>query len=250
VGESNEDAARRELLEETGVEGVKFCLLDADSVHNEFYGDLLIVTYKMEKVGGQEEAGDDAEEVRYHSLDALPHLPFTSNRKAIEACRRMYRESWAIRDSFILLHTTQEESMLSDQLVGLIEKNAKKIAGLWLAEVRRAEATWSYRKIDPEILLGRVTASLAQFGCWLKGEVSAEEFRTFYQLLAQERKQQGFEIHEILAALSLLKKHVWNFARSHGIWDELIDMYRVLELNRRMAAFFDKAMVYTARGYK
>ena len=60
----------------------------------------------------------------------------------------------------------------------------------------------------------------------------------------------GFAVHEVLSSLTLLKKHVWSYAWNHGVWEKPIDVYRVLELNRRIAAFFDKAMYHTARGFE
>jgi len=62
TGESIEDAALRELKEETGVEGRIVQLLDVGSHVNPLYGELLIVTFEVEKAGGCEQAGDDASE--------------------------------------------------------------------------------------------------------------------------------------------------------------------------------------------
>lgn len=48
-------------------------LLDADSYDSAFYGDLLIVTFELEKLSGEEQAGDDAEAVAYYPLGDAPH---------------------------------------------------------------------------------------------------------------------------------------------------------------------------------
>ena len=249
LGETIADAARRELKEETGVEALVLRLLDADSVESDFYGDLLIVTYEMQRVGGHEQAGDDAEEVRYFPLDATPPLAFSSNRQALETCLVAHQEGWDIHDSFVTLGANQDKAMLSDELVALIEARADEIAALWLVDARRNPATSSYHTVHPDQLLERGTSAIAQFGRWLKGSTSLVEVKSFYELLAQERRRQGFAVHEVLSAIALLKKHVWTFARSRGMWERPIDMYRVLELNRRMAEFFDRAMVYTARSF-
>ena len=74
--------------------------------------------------------------------------------------------------------------------------------------------------------------------------------RGFYRALGQERKGQGFALSEVLSSLSLLKKHVWTYARTQGLWEKPIEMYRALELNRRIAVFFDKATYHTACGFE
>ncbi|HQO62358.1 MAG TPA: NUDIX hydrolase, partial [Syntrophorhabdus sp.] len=71
MGESIEDAALRELHEETGVEGRIIQLVDVCSETNKFYGELLIVTFEVEKMGGKEQAGDDALDCRYFPIKNL-----------------------------------------------------------------------------------------------------------------------------------------------------------------------------------
>jgi hypothetical protein len=48
----------------------------------------------------------------------------------------------------------------------------------------------------------------------------------------------------------LLRKNIWSFARRQGILERPIDVYRVLELDRRLVLFFDRAMYHTLRGFE
>ena len=250
MGETIAGAARRELREETGVEALVLRLVDADSFESGHYGDLLIVTFEMQKVGGEERAGDDAEEVRYYPIKEPPPLAFSSNESALRACAAGHEDAWAIEDSFSALHSDEDTSLLSDALVAVIEERADEIARLWLMEVRTNPTTISYRKVHPDQLVERATAALTQFGRWLKGDEAANEVKIFYRQLARERKEQGFAVHELLSSLMLLKRQLWTFAHSLGMWERPIDMYRVLELSRRVAAFFDKALYHAARGFE
>jgi hypothetical protein len=53
----------------------------------------------------------------------------------------------------------------------------------------------------------------------------------------------------MLSAIMLLKKQIWNFALSQGVWESPVEMYRIMELQSRFAVFFDKAMYNSSRGY-
>ncbi len=65
-----------------------------------------------------------------------------------------------------------------------------------------------------------------------------------------ERSGQGFSAHELISSLTLLKKHVWTYTRTRGVWQRPIDVYRVLELNRRIALFFDRAIYHATLGFE
>ena len=84
-GESIEEAALRELREESGVEGRILGLLDVCSDQTGTYGEVVVVTFRAEKVGGLEAAGDDACEVGYFPLRPhQPQLAFSSQEKALK----------------------------------------------------------------------------------------------------------------------------------------------------------------------
>jgi len=250
LGETIAEAALRELREEAGVAGRVLTLIDSDSFHSDFYGDLLIVTFEIEKIGGSESPGDDAEAVRYFPIGQHPPLAFSSNEKALRLCVAAHLETWEIQDSFETLERDEDKLMLSDDLVALVEDRADEVAQRWVADVQSNRTTRSYRSMDGAKLLRRATLAISQLGRWLKGDAQSDELKAFYQAVAHERRGQGLRLHELLSAVALLKKHVWDSARSRGVGRRTIDMYRLLELNRRVAVFFDKATYHAARGFE
>ena len=89
-GEHPADGARREVLEETGL------VIEPTEVVG-FYMDVygpedeptLNICYLARVVGGEEEAGSDAEGMEWFPLDALPErIAFRWEREALEAVRR------------------------------------------------------------------------------------------------------------------------------------------------------------------
>ncbi len=255
TGESIESAALRELREESGIKGKIISLVDVDSVTSRYYGDLTFITFEVEQIGGKPEAGDDATHVKYFPIDRLPVLPFKSNVKAIKAYIKSKVDYWAIVDSFNLARDEDEfeqkkKHFLSDQLIDVIENNADLIAEKWVKDVYTKRSTLSYRKLDKEEVLNRGRKVIIQFGHWLKGIFSDKDNRDFYIEMGVRRKNEGFKSSEVISALSLIRKNIWEFALSQGMWNKTIDIYISLELERRMMLFFDKAAFYLTRGYE
>lgn len=255
IGESIQQACLRELEEETGIIGQISGLVDADSTPNYFYGDLIFHTFEVEQIGGTMQAGDDALEVKYFPIHETPELAFTSNTKALEVFIKSKAEYWAIIDSFKqsiagLEGAAYKHNFLSDVLVEMIENNAATIAVRWMDDIRTNPSTPSYKEFDHATLFKRINTVLSQFEEWLGGHYDHQEMRDFYFNLGKRRKEAGINMSEVLSALSLSRKHIWEFALSQNLWVKTIDIYRTLELNRRVVIFFDKAAYYVAKGYE
>ncbi len=255
AGESIEDAALRELEEETGVQGSIVSLIHLDSAANYYYGDLLFTTFEVEATGGKLSRGGDADDVKYFPLDRIPKLAFSSNKKAIKAFIRNKSDAWAILDSFSLAMADdrtgkKKKNLLSDRLIDVIEKNAERIAGIWLDDVTTNRSTAGYHPVNRQDLFQKAYTIISQFGRWLGGFYRDEDIRNFYMELGRERNRAGFKLSEVLSTLSLLKKDIWEFALSRGMWQKTLDIYMALELDRRIVVFFDKAAFYTTKGYE
>jgi ADP-ribose pyrophosphatase YjhB (NUDIX family) len=254
-GESVEDAVLRELEEETGVKANITSLVHVDSIVDYYYGDLLFLTFEVEQTGGVLKPGDDSVAVEYVPLESLPPLAFSANNRAVRAYMKSKSEYWAIVDSFSNATAAdqsmaEQKTLLSNRLIETVERNAEQIARLWIQDVTGNRSTPSYSTFDKARLYRRVHSILSQFDKWLGGYYSDEDIRDFYMSLGRERRKEGFKLSEVLSALSLARKHIWEFALARGMWQKAIDIYMTLELDRRIMIFFDKASFYTAQGYE
>jgi len=249
LGETIAEAALRELEEEAGIEGRVVQLLDVDSYPSDFYDDLLIVSFEVEMIAGTAHPGDDADEVGWFRHDRLPELAFPANDNAVRAYLRLHWEEWRIKDSFNRLSEESEGMLLSDGLVGFVREHAAEIVSAWLADVRTNPSTPCYANFEADYLIPRVTGALSQLGRWLAGARADGEIKDFFATLGREREKDGCALHEVVSSLTLLKMHIWTFARDRRVWERPVDVYRVLELNRRLGAFFDKAVYHATRGY-
>jgi hypothetical protein len=176
-------------------------------------------------------------------------LAFAPNESAIAACVSLHRAEWAIQDSFQELQSDLGHDMLSDSLVRTISDHAEDIASTWAKDVHENPTTLSYRPVDRRILEEKATAALHQFSRWLAGLEADEEIRAFYKAVGGQRRGQGIELCDLISSLMLLRKHIWQFNRSKGMGNDLMEVYRVMELDRRIIQFYDKAMYQLVRGY-
>lgn len=254
IGESIADAALRELKEETGIQGRIVHLQDVDSNANYFYGDLLFLTFEVEQIGGEPIAGDDAAEVKFFPIERLPDLAFPANTKALQSFVEDKKDYWAIIDSFSL--ATEEEQflemkkqLLSDKLIELIEKHSEHIARLWVEDVLSNKSTPTFHRFNKNALFRRSNLVISHFGQWLEGLYDGQDIVIYYTNMGRERRLEGFRIGELVSALSLTKKHIWEFALSRENWTKTIDIYMILEFAKRISLFFDRAVYYMAQGY-
>lgn len=255
TGESIESAALRELKEETGIKGRIIDFVCADSIFNDFYGDLIFITYEIEWVKSKLVAGDDAEEVSFFPLGKIPPLAFESNSKAVNRYIFSKEEYWSIVDSFSLSMGKEtfrkiKGDYLSNKLIDIIEKNADIISNRWMMDVKNNPSMPAYANADPESSYERVLVFIGQFGKWLGGVFEDDDVREYYVKLGKKRRKENFQLSEVLSAISLTRKYIWEFALAQRMWNKTIDIYMTLELDRRMMLFFDKASYYVAKGYE
>lgn len=90
LGETPEEAALREMEEESGVTGEIMDLIGVFYELSEVWGDLLVITYLVKVTGGELRAGDDADDVRLFSKEEIPRFRFMSFRRTWEQAKTMF----------------------------------------------------------------------------------------------------------------------------------------------------------------
>jgi ADP-ribose pyrophosphatase YjhB (NUDIX family) len=255
AGESIEDAALRELEEETGIKGKILRLLDVDSYKSRFYGDLLFLTFVVEQTGGKLSAGDDSAKAQFWPMDKIPPLAFRPNKRALTTYIKSKKDYWSILDSIERTHGNSQEpeiskNALTRRLVNIIVKNKEDIIYNWIEDVAKNNSTVEYHKFDPKKLFNICDKIGSQIVLWLEGLYDINHLKTFYIKLGRERRKENFRLSDTLSALSLIRKHIWEIGiHQHG-WRRNIDLYMTFEMQRRMTVFFDLATFYLSRGYE
>ncbi len=255
AGESIEDAALRELEEETGIKGKILRLLDADSYKSRFYGDLLFLTFVVEQTGGKLVAGDDSCNAQFWPMDKTPLLAFRPNRRALATYIKSKRDYWAILDSIEHADKNSQKPVvakndLTRRIVNILVKNKDDIIYSWIEDVAISKSTAGYHKFDRKNLFNICEKIISQIIRWLGGLYDFAHLKAFYIKLGRERRKEGFKLSETLSALSLIRKHIWGISIHQDGWRKSIDLYMTFEMQRRMTIFFDLATFYLTQGYE
>ncbi len=255
AGESIEDAALRELEEETGIKGRILRLLDVDSYKSRFYGDLLFLTFVVEQTGGKLAAGDDSAQAEFYPVEQIPHLAFPPNRRALAAYINSKKDYWSILDSIEhadknSLNPVVAKNALTSRLVNIIVQNKENIIYNWIEDVTNSDSTAEYHRYDRKKLFNICDRIISQIILWLGGLYDIKHLKIFHIKLGRERRKERFKLSETLSALSLIRKHIWAIGIHQDGWGKSIDLYMTFEMQRRMTIFFDLATFYLTQGYE
>lgn len=256
-GEEVREAALRELEEEAGITGEIVRLIDVDTIDNYFYGSLAIVTYEVKMTGGQVRPGDDASDAKYFPIKNLPELAWSSNTKAIQIYQELFRDTWAMLDSFrelypeihsfdSLVNTShQQKHLLSNILITILKSDYIEIS-----------ETWSHDVIEKIPSLQKYIGALMQTNkqilfsiqLHLQGDITKDNFKEFIDT-GRELKKMQLPLPELITAMALSRKSIWMHVLMKKILASPLEIYTTLELNNRIIFIYDKILYSLAKGY-
>lgn len=257
AGEEVREAALRELREETGLEGEIIRLVDVDTVDDSYYGSMAIITYEVRRTGGKITAGDDAAEARYVPIGELPPLAWEANRRAVDRYLALYRDAWAMTDSYRHLFSDMEEAaipaigpheeraFLSDVLVRTIDRYQDEIAGHWRDDVTRIVPD-----VAPQVkLISRLhTRALKEVKNLLRGKGDLFDAGYFLKV-GRNLRDRGIPLPAILGTMALSRKAIWTQVMKHRVLGSPLQIYTTLELNNRIIFLYDRMDYCLAAGW-
>lgn len=140
--------------------------------------------------------------------------------------------------------------MLTRKIVALIEANAGELARDIEQKLLSHPTTRSYRNIDQNVLHQWIYDVCSRFGYWLSEDNEKGEVREHYRNLGRDRFNQGFELPEVISALYITKRRLWEFIAAGREADATLDLNQIVETSLLLVRFFDHAVLYVTRGYE
>jgi len=257
AGEAMRDAAVRELKEEAGVQGEAVRLIDVDTVENYFYGSLAIVTYEVRITAGTVSPGDDAVDARYYPIMDFPELAWPSNEKAIKIYMDLNRDIWAMLDSYRQLYpevnsmdmlsqvTGGQKQFLSNVLGRMLNRYDREMSLKWKNEVNNKIPRLK-KYLDLLIPINEKILSAVQNH--LQGMDIKTVLSDFVDI-GQELKNQRLPLPELITALALSRKLIWELVIDNSILVSPLEIYTALELNNRIIFLYDRFIYSLSKGY-
>jgi 8-oxo-dGTP diphosphatase len=257
AGEAMRDAAIRELKEEAGVQGEAVRLIDVDTVENYFYGSLAIVTYEVRITAGTVSPGDDAADARYYPIIELPELAWPSNEKAIKIYMDLNRDIWAMLDSYRQLYPEVNSMDMLSQVTGGQKQFLSNVVGRMLSRYDREmslkwkdEVNYKIPKLKKylDLLIPINEKMLSAVQNHLQGMDIKPVLFDFIDT-GQELKKQRLPLPELITALALSRKLIWELVIDHSILASPLEIYTALELNNRIIFLYDRFIYSLSKGY-
>jgi len=139
--------------------------------------------------------------------------------------------------------------MLISNLMLNIQTHASRLSGEFVADVVSNPKTPNLARMAREDM-ERVALDLyVRLADWLAAK-QAEELEAEFRTRAHRQRKAGLPLSEIVFAVILLKKHVWEFVKRNVVVDSIGDLYQRDEVIVLISEFFDRLLYATSQGYE
>ncbi|MGO9125163.1 MAG: hypothetical protein ACLP6G_09775 [Terriglobales bacterium] len=139
--------------------------------------------------------------------------------------------------------------MLAYRLLRLVETHSDALAAGLLERVQDSPLLPDYRNVPPGELEQRVYEIYRHLADWLLGKSELDVEKRYLEVGAR-RAQQGVPLSELIWAIILTKKNLWDFLKQQAVLDRPAEICGELEVEELLDQFFDRAIYYAAVGYE
>ncbi|MGW8221617.1 MAG: hypothetical protein ACWGP1_05665 [Syntrophobacteria bacterium] len=140
--------------------------------------------------------------------------------------------------------------MLTKKIIDLIEANALQLSRAIKMELLLHQSTRSYQNIEEKTLHDWIYDVCSRFSYWLDEDREKGEVQQHYKNVGKERFRQGFELPEVISALYLTKRRLWEFIAARREADSALNLNQIVEASFLLVRFFDHAVLHVSEGYE
>jgi len=139
--------------------------------------------------------------------------------------------------------------MLAYRLLRLVETHSDALAAGLLEKTQNSPLLPGYRNVPPGELEQRVYEIYRHLADWLLGKSELDVEKRYVEI-GVRRAQQGVLLSELIWAIILTKRNLWDFLEREAVLDRPAEIAGELEVEQLLDQFFDRAIYYAAVGYE
>jgi hypothetical protein len=139
--------------------------------------------------------------------------------------------------------------MLAYRLLRLVESHSEALAAGLLEKTQNSPLLPGYRHVPTGELEQRVYEIYHHLADWLLGKSELDVEKRYLEIGAK-RARQGVPLSQLIWAIILTKKNLWDFLKQEAVLDRPAEISGELEVEELLDQFFDHAVYYAAVGYE
>jgi len=139
--------------------------------------------------------------------------------------------------------------ILAYRLLRLVETHSDKLAIALLERTNHSPLLPNYNNVPSEELRERVHEIYQHLAEWLLGRGDMDVEKRYLEI-GSKRAQQDVPLSQLIWAIILTKKNLWDFVKQEAVLDQPVEIAGELEVEELVDQFFDRAIYYAAVGYE
>lgn len=140
--------------------------------------------------------------------------------------------------------------MINEKFVAILRNKKNEIITLWLDDFKKTRTLRIIEGID-ETKWRRIMGEVMDgFDEVLTKDISKYRICLDFTQFGREVFKDNYAMHDIINAMSLLKKVIGEVVMTEGFFGTAFQLYQLQELNNKAVLYFDRATYYAVLGYE
>ena len=140
--------------------------------------------------------------------------------------------------------------MIYQKLASIVTAKRNDILKLWVEDFKKTRTLRVSEGVDETKYKRLMQSVLEGFDEMISKNVSKYRICLDFTQLGHEFYKDQYAIHDIINALTLLKKVIIEVVHAEGFFSTAYQLYQLQELNNRAVLYFDRALYYSTLGYE
>jgi hypothetical protein len=140
--------------------------------------------------------------------------------------------------------------MINEKFVAILRSKKDEIVDLWLEDFKKTRTLRIIEGIDDSKWKRMMGEVMDGFDEVLTKDVSKYRICLDFTQLGREVFKDNYAMHDIINAMSLLKKVIIEVVTNEGFFGTAFQLFQLQELNNRAILYFDRATYYSVLGYE